>query len=164
MLLAVLLVACAFEGCVGMRAEAGLKSVRSFVADHEDELNGMIAELGQRYADELHSGVVTVISEENLKADCPKLGTFFREYAKEGYNTVSLTGNGCVEVIKSGATGSMWAYVGFYYSPTGEPHVFHDGELTRIDMTRWEETKANSDNFSESELVCPNWFVFTLGF
>ena len=152
----------ALTGC--MRADSAKRKVRAFVSAHEQELNAVIDELCVRYSEELRSSRVCDITAENLKEDCPVIASFFAEYAEEGYKKITLLKGGYVELVKSGATGNSWTYVGFYHSPSGQPLSFFDGELKETDPGCWEETKEDSDNSSESESLGGGWFAFVMYF
>lgn len=151
-------------GCSSMNAKKSKESIRSFVIEHELELNAVIEELYGAYKDELKRNRITDITSENLKPNCPETESFFASYSRLGYTKITLLRNMFVQIIKKGGTGNPWTYVGFYFSPTESPYRFFDGNIEETTSNHWEETVEESDNCSESDLICDGWYVFLLYF
>ena len=149
-------------GCVSLNVAHSKSKVCSFVREHKDELDAIICELNLQYADELRSDVVLDIESENLKDNCPAVKGFFSEYADKGFPKITILPGQFIQLIKAGATGNPWTYVGLYYSPSGIPYSFFDGEIIQIDDKSWEESREGTDNYSQSELIFDRWYVFVL--
>ena len=151
-------------GCSSINAKKSKDSVRSFVIEHESELNAVIDELYCAYEDELKHNKITDITSDNLKPNCPATESFFDSYSRLGYTKITLLDNKFVQIIKKGGTGNPWTYIGFYFSPTESPYRFFDGNIEETMSNHWEETLDGSDNSSESDLICDGWYVFLLYF
>ena len=162
LLITILFVLFFSTGCVSLTVANSKSKMRSFVREHIDELDAVICEVNLQYADELRSDVVSDIKCENLKDNCPAVEGFFSEYADKGFSTITILPGRFIELIKTGATGNPWTYVGIYYSPNGVPYSFFDGEIIEKDDKSWEETQEGTDNYSQSELILDKWYVFVL--